>query len=206
MFGMKKVGFIFLVFLLVCTPLLFTSCDALVDDFTTVEIPLDDVQFDIPIKLDLSDSKQSSQLKRTNVGLVPFFGESDKINLQSDMFGGIQEYSDYKFSLLVSDVKIQITTTDKSGTRVSDFITTTTGTKKSFSYKKEGTIDIGTDYSDDDLTEYTKKIVLAIQEGKTVSIDAAGLTDIIPAEIEEAEIAVISIIPSITAEVKLIKN
>ena len=202
---MKKTKFILFSFLLVCTPLFFTSCDELIDDFTTIEVPLEDVIFNIPLELDLNSPSNSSQLRSVNADYVSFSGNSGPINLQSEMFGNLQEYIDSPIVLLVSDVKIRITTTSESGTRVRDFTTTTTGTGKSLSYQKDGSIDMGEDFSDPELTKYVKEILLAIQDSKTVSIDIAGLTDIVPSEIKETDVTLVSIIPSLKAEIKLTK-
>ena len=199
---MKKTRCIFFTLLFVCTPLFFTSCDDLVDDFTTIPVDLGEVPFEIPLTLDADDGLRSAN----SDDMVSFSGSSGPISLQSEMFERLQEYSGSPIVLLVSDVKIRITTTGESGTKVKDFTTSATGAGKELSFSKEGSIDMETDFSDPKLTEYMKEILLAIQGNKTVSIDVAGLTDIVASEIEGAEVGLVSIIPSLTAEIKLTKN
>jgi len=204
---MKKTKSIFFTLLLACTPLFFTSCDDLIDDFTTIEIPLDDVRFDIPLLLDSDDSPaQSSQLRSANY--VSFSGNSGEINLQNEMFSALGGYQSSAITLLVESVKIRITTENESGTTVKDFTSTTAikGSNDKFTYSKEGIIDMGKDFSDDELTKYMAGIFTAIQNDKTVSIDVAGLTDIVLSEIEGVDLAFVTIIPSLKAEIKLTKK
>ena len=207
-FFMKKIKFISLI-LLVCTPLFFISCDDLIDDFTTFPVELGDVQFDIPLELVSNDSPaQSSQLRNANY--VSFSGNSGEINLQSDMFKtlGDSKYQGGAITLLVDSVKIRIGVTDKSGKTVSNFtsITAIKGSEEEFTYSEDGPIDMGKEFSNAELTKYMKDIFAAIQNNKTVSIDVAGVTNIVPSEIEGVDLALVTIIPYLKAEIKLTKK
>ena len=204
---MKRTKFIFSTLLVICSSLLFTSCDDLLNDFNTFEMDLGEVSFNIPIELDPnSSSLSSSQLNNIRTDVVSFSGNSGPISLQSDMFKDLREYSNSPITLLVSGVKIRVTTTSESGRMIRDFTATTTGTVEKLVYQKEDPIYIETDFVDPELTEYMKEVFLAIQDNKTVSIDVAGLTDIIPSETEETDVTTISIIPRLKAEIKITKG
>ena len=196
---MKKVSFSFLAILFGCASLFFTSCDK-IEEKATVKVELGEVPFDIP--LNFEDSK-SYQMKRTGVEFVSFSGKSTPISLESDMF---KELGNNVGSvvLLVTDVKIKITTTSASGTTVRDFTSSVTGAEIQ-SYTKGGDINLGENYSDNALTEYMKKIFAAVQNKKEVVVNISGQTDIVSSEIEGATVTVATIIPTLTAEVKLLK-
>ena len=209
---MKKVVFSFFTLCFFCTPLFFASCDKVkdkIDEFSTVEVELGEVSFDIPLSLDAE--KASSQIKRMDTdGFVPFSGQSKEISLNSSMFGDLQKYNGNQITLLVSSVTIKITVSNGSGTIVKDF--TTTAKEKDVaeilsSYNKSEEISLGGNgFSDSKLTAYMANIFTAIQDGKTVVVDAKGKTNIVPDDIEEATVAVATIIPTLKAEVKLLKN
>ena len=197
---MKKIRFSLLTIILGCISLLFTSCDK-IDEMSTVKVELGEVPFDIP--LDFEEVK-SFQMERKGVEFVSFSGKSAPISLESNMFKELGKYDVGSVVLLVTEVKIRITTTSDSGTTVRDFTSSVTGAEIQ-SYKKEGDIDLKKNYSDAALTEYMKKIFTAVQNKKTIVVNVSGQTDIIPSEIEDATVTVATIIPTLTAEVKLLK-
>ena len=196
---MKKIGFSFLTLILACAPLFFASCDK-IDKLTTVEVELGEVPFDI--KLNLDADKTSARVKTAN--FVSFSGTSAPISLESAMFEKLDKYDIGSVVLLVTEVKVKITTTSESGTVVKDFTSSVTGAEIA-SYTKSGEIDLNFEYGDLALTKYMKDIFAAVQNNKTVTIAVSGQTDIVPSEIEGATIAVATIIPTLTAEVKLLK-
>ena len=194
---MKTIKFSFIALLLACVTLFFASCDE-IDELTTVEVELGEVPFEIPLDL------QPSTLKSTNE-FVSFSGKSEPLNLQSNMFQKLQDYDVSSVVFIVTEVKIRITTTSESGgTTVTDFTSEATGAGKELSYTKEGNIDLGVEYGDTKLTEYIKSIFSAIQGNKTVVVNVAGKTDIVPSEIDGAELTVVTMIPTIKAKVKVI--
>ena len=196
---MKKVSISFLSILFGCFSLFFTSCDK-IEEKATVKVDLGEVPFEIPLNFEAS---KSAQMKRTGVEFVSFSGKSAPISLESDMF---KELGNNVGSvvLLVTDVKIKIETASESGTIVRDFTSSVTGAEIQ-SYIKEGDIDLEKDYSDAALTEYMKKIFTAVQDKKSVVVNVSGQTDIVPSEIEGATATIVTIIPTLTAEVKLLK-
>ena len=195
---MKTIKFSFIALLLACAPLFFTSCDE-IDKLTYVEVELGEVPFEIPLDL------QPTILRSTNENeFISFSGKSEPLNLQSSLFKGLQDYDVSSVVFIVTEVNFRITTTSKSGTTVIDFTSNATGAGKELSYTKEGSIDLGLEYGDAKLTEYMKDIFSAIQGNKTVTVNVAGQTDIIPSEIDGAEVTIITMIPTIKAKIKVI--
>ena len=198
---MKTIKFSVITLFLACVPLFFASCDK-IKDLTTIEVELGKVSFDIPLEFDAKQS--SSLLKSVNAEFARFSGQSEPLNLQSDMFEELSEYSGSSIVFLVSEVKLKITTTGESGTIVKDFSSITTGADKDLNYTKEGTIDLETEYSDAALTTYIKDVFSAIQDNKTIVVNVEGKTDIVPSGINGAEVTVITIIPTLKAKIKLL--
>ena len=202
---MKKINVSFFAILFFCAPLFFVSCDK-IEELTTVNVELGDVDFDIPLNFDEAEISPA-QMKRTDAGdFVTFSGRSVPINLDSPMFNQLKNYQCSSIVFTISEVKVKISTTTESGTVIKDFTSTTTsGTEKILDYTKEGNINLGVSYSDANLTQYMKDIFLAVQDNKTVVVDASGLTDIVPSEITETDIVVASITLKLKAEIKLLK-
>ena len=196
---MKTIKFSFIALVLACVTLFFASCDE-IDELTTVEVELGEVPFEIPLDL------QPSTLRSTTENeFVSFSGKSEPLSLQNSMFQKLQDYDVSSVVFIVTEVKIRITTTSESGgTTVTDFTSEATGAGKELSYTKEGNIDLGIEYGDAKLTEYMKSIFSAIQDKKTVVVNVAGQTDIVPSEIDGAELTVVTMIPTIKAKVKVI--
>ena len=203
---MKKIQVVFGILCFVFAPLFFASCDA-IKDFSTIDVPIGTVEINIP--LDLSSAAASPMSLRMNAAgneFVTFSGESQPISLQDEMFHSIQSYLGDQITLIVTDVKIKITVTDGSGTVIKGFTSTTKEAAEILcNYTKDGDINLGEDFSDRDFTTYAKTIFTAIQNGKTITIGAAGETDIDPSEITGATVAVATIIPTLKAEIKLFK-
>jgi len=204
---MKKLKLIFASFFFVCFSLFFTSCDSkdLLDNVPPLKIPLTDISIDIPLTFDTTDTPTpDAALKSTSADFYSFSGESGSINLQNEMFEKLKQYENSSIELLVSDVKVKIETQD-GGTIVRNFTSTTRGDIVE-TYTKEGDINVGgAGFSDTELTNHMQKIFGAIQNNKTVNIEVSGKTNIDPNSIESAEVVVVTIIPSITAQIKLIK-
>jgi len=198
---MKKNQFAFWILCIVCTPLFLVSCDK-VKDIATINVPIGEFSIDIPIDV-LSAPAAVKGIKSADGELVSFYGQSEAINLES--FGELSQYMGNTITLLVSDVSIKITVTNGSGTTVKDLASVTKeGETTLYNYKKDGNIDLSQNFSDTNLTNYVKDFFKAVQDGKTVVADAAGETDIVYDDITGAN-AVITILSTLKAEVKLIK-
>ena len=198
---MKNIKLIIAAIVLTCTHLFITSCD----EVSSPSIKVDLGEFPFIIPLDLENENPASDLKSASAELVSFSGKSAPINLDNEMFNKLNAYEYSSVVFIVSDVKVKITVSDNSGTIVKDFTATATGNGDKFTYKKEGNIDLGTEYSDAQLTKYMKDVFAAIQNNKTMVIDVSGQTDIVPSEIEGATLTVATIIPTISAEIQLLK-
>ena len=198
---MKKNQIAFWILCLACTSLLLVSCDK-VKDWATIDVPIGEFSIDIPVDF-VSAPAGVNKVKSAEVEFVPFYGQSDPVNLES--FGELNKYLGDQISLLVSDISIKITVTNGSGTTVRNLASATkAGAETLKNYTKAGNIDLGQDFSDIDLTNYVKDFFKAVQDGKTVVADAAGETDIVYEEITGAS-TVITILATLKAEVKLLK-
>lgn len=198
---MKTIKFIFFSLCFVAA-VSFYSCEDLGNGEGTIEVELDDVSFDIPV-----DLSSDASLRSANADFTSFSGQSGPISLQSAMFEKIKGYSASAIVLVVSDVKVKITTTSESGTTVKEFTSNTLENGSTlYSYEAGDDIELNKDFSDAELTKYMKNILLAIQSGKTVNIDVAGLTDIVPSAIEGVDLTVVSIIPTLTAKISVTKE
>ena len=191
---MKKMKITFLALCLMAVPVFFTSCE---DDFGTIEKSLGEMPITIPIELVNTPTKGGD--------MVSFFGVSDPISLEGEMFDMLQQYNAKSITLSVSAVTMKITTINESGTTVRDFKTNTTGDGVEYTYTKEGDINFDEEFTDSELTNYMQNVMLAIQEGKTVIVSAEGLTDIIADEVTGLNVIVATIIPTVTAKIQLIK-
>ena len=198
---MKNIKLIIAAIVLTCTHLFTTSCD----EVGSPSIKVDLGEFPIEIPLDLENENPASDLKSASAGFTSFSGKSVPINLQSEMFEKLNDYEYGSVVFIVSEVKVRITTSDESGTIVKDFTAIATGNGDKFTYNSEDDIDLATDYRDDKLTKYMKDVFIAIQNNKTMVIDISGQTDIVPSGIEGATITVATIIPTLSAEIQLLK-
>ncbi|GHT52514.1 hypothetical protein FACS189440_22050 [Bacteroidia bacterium] len=194
---MKTIKLISLSVLVILLPFLFTGCDA-VDKLTTINIPLD-AAFDIPFSVD-------PELRSTSDDPFYHFSGESTISLNSPGFNQLSNYKGLPISLLLTDVKLKVTSKDGSGTTVKNFASSTKeGTTSIANYTKEAPVSLNTEFSEVALTNYLKKAITAVQDGKTVTLDVNGDTDIVPSEIEGVEVGVVTLICTITAQVSLTK-
>jgi hypothetical protein len=205
---MKTIKSIFWGALVIGLPFLFTTCDV-VDKFTTIEIPLKNFPIDIPFtstsSVAVSSDPNLKSLKAEFPDLYSFGGEY-MLNLNDPGFANLQEYKNSPITLVLTDVKLKITPKNDEGTTVKDFTSSSKiGENTLSTYKKEGFIDMKTEYTDQALTNYLKKAFASVQDGKSVNIDISGYSDILPSEIEGVEIGLVSIVCSITAQISLTK-
>ena len=204
---MKKVQVVFGILCFVCVSLFFTSCDK-VKDLATIDVPIGTVEIKIPLDFSSipSSAPMSSKINLASSDFIAFSGKSAPINLQNSMFSNLQGYLGDQITLIVTDVKIKITVSNSSGTIVRSFTSTTKeASEVLYSYAKDGNANLGEEFSDSKLTSYAKNIFTAIQNGKTITVETAGETNIDLSEITGATIAVATIIPTLKAEVKLLK-
>ena len=202
---MKKIKFAFGVLCFMCVPLFFVSCN--LKDLTTIDVPIGKVEIKIPVDFSAtSPAPMGSKINLASTNFIAFSGKSAPINLEDNMFHNLQNYLGDQITIIVTDVKIQVTVSNTSGTIVRNF---TSKTKEEaavlYNYAKSGNADLGVEFSDSNLTNYAKNIFLAIQNGKTVTIEAAGETDIDMSEITGATVAIVTVIPTLKAQVKLLK-
>lgn len=198
---MKSLKFTLLCLFAFSIPFLFTTCDT--EDLTTIEVPLNNLDFEIPFFAEKSTFKSD-----TEDAFYSFYGKSDKINIANDMFADLEKYNIANLQFIIKDITIEIKKTDgNSGTSIKDFKSTTINVAENViaSYEKLGITDLGKPFSEDKLINYFAAIFNKIQSGETVILDVNGLTDIIPAGVNEVELGVIAIKPTISAKINLKK-
>ena len=204
---MKTIKLLFLILITLSIPFAFTSCE---EDGLTTEIELSDVSFDIPLSFDNSNSLDDSNFKNSTVeNFHSFSGKSDPINLQSAIFSELDNNLIKSVQFIIKSVYIQVTPVagTTGGTSVRNFKSKYTEGEtvlKTFSVGE--TIDLSTKYESAELYKYLSGFFDGIQNNQTLVIDVNGETDIVPSEISQTEFGVITIIPTITAKIQLLKK
>jgi len=188
-----------------CIPLFFVSCN--IKDLMTIDVPIGKVEIKIPVDFSaIYPASMESKINFASTNFIAFSGESAPINLEDNIFHNLQNYLGDQITIIVTDVTIKVTVPNTSGTIVRSF---TSKTKEEaevlYNYAKNGNADLGEEFRDSNLTNYAKNIFEAIQNGKTVTIEAAGETNIDMSEITDATVAVVTVIPTLKAQVKLLK-
>lgn len=198
---MRK-NYFYLIVGLVVTLLCFNACgddddDKGNGDGLTTTIDLAPVTLDIPISIIQTKADNDAELFYT------FSGSYDELSLDNEDFKEIKQYVDVIKNIKVKDISLKITKQDGAtgGTSVKSFTSKISGGATA-EYSITEAIDLATDYSDSNLTEYALTIVNALKEGKTLSINAEGETDINPREIGNEATVTIKSIFSITIPVK----
>ena len=205
---MKKISLLLLSVILVGTSFLFNSCEG--DDLGTVEVVLSNAKIDIPFTVKESEGpanvKAFANLSDSATALNYFSGVVEGLNIDDPMFNDLKDQNYSSLNLIVQKVTVQFIKNDSVPGIIKDFTTSATveGEEEELGgYASKEQFDLFQVISEKQITDYIQSVFDAIQEGKTINIEASGLTDIAPSGLEEAGTIVVT--PTVKAKMKLSK-
>ena len=205
---------ILIVLLALSTAFLLTSCD----ESPAITMELGDVSLELPIELELPDMAEegSGVMKmRTYTNdeqQLAFSGEIEELSLEHEMFNQIKEdiQAGNVTKLILNAVKLQILPKANLEYTISDIQCTTIGLAEELVLQIEN-IEIDTDYSSPELTEYIESILNTIQEGETIGLKMSGVINNINQidgeyDLTDGEIGVVKFLLNMAAKISIDTN
>lgn len=194
-------NYFYLIAGLLVTLLCFNACgdddnDKGNGDGLTTSVDLKPVVLDIPFSIIQTKADGDAEF-------YTFSGSYENLNLDDENFKEIKQYVNVIKNIKVKNISLKITKQEGTtgGTIVKSFTSKVSGGATA-EYSVSEPIDLGESYSDSKLTEYALTIVNALKEEKTLSINAAGETDINPKEVGNEGTVKIETIFTVTVPVK----